>query len=97
MGLISAVLRPGLGKEPLKATASPDPFGVKIEPDGPRKYKAIVTWKPNGPDTPKEGSVVFRSGEESLTVIVRVTDPRTILQAPQPVPAPPAPSAAHHP
>lgn len=75
-GVLTATLRPGLSKETLKATASPEAFSVKVDPDGPRRYRATVSWKPNGTDAPKEGSVVFRVGEESLTVLVRVADPK---------------------
>lgn len=49
---LSAVVRPGLGNETLKATISPEPFTVKIEPDGERRYKATVTWKPSADASP---------------------------------------------
>ena len=87
-GTVTAILRPGLS-EALKASASPEPFSVRVEPDGPRRYRATVAWKPNGPDTPKEGNVVFRAGDESLTVLVRVADPKAAFLRP---PAPRAPA-----
>jgi len=90
-GTVTAILRPGLSKDSLKATASPEPFSVKMEPDGARRYRATVAWKPNGPDTAKEGTVVFRAGDESLTVQVRVGDPKAAFLKP---PARPAPSPA---
>ncbi len=86
-GVLTAMVRPGLSKEPLRATASPEAFSVRVEPDGPRKYKAMVTWTPKGPDTAKEGNVVFRLGEESTTVLVRVGDGKATFARPQPIPS----------
>lgn len=71
-GILSAMLRPGLGKEKLTAEASPASFRVSLEPDGTRKYRALVTWLPAGENPPTEGNIVFRVGEESQTVLVRV-------------------------
>lgn len=91
---IQAALRPGLGKEKLSAEASPEAFSVQLQPDGPRKYRALVAWKPTGEKTPTEGNVVFRVGEESVTVLVRVgngargASPRAVRPVPSPTPAP---------
>ena len=93
---LSVALRPGLGKQPLTATVSPDSFTVSLEPDGPRKYKANVVWKPAGPDTPTKGNVVFRVGEESQTVLVRIGNglrPAAAKPTPDKSGAPAAPSA----
>ncbi len=90
-GQLTALLRPGLGKETLKASASPEAFSVKVEPDGTRKFKPTVMWKLNGADTPKDGNVVFRVGDESLTVLVHVADAKSVFLRQQP-PATAAPA-----
>jgi hypothetical protein len=73
---IEALLRPGIPKDQVvTATASPEPFTVAVEPDGPRKYKATVRWKPSKEARAtalRQGAVVFHVGEESMTVPVRI-------------------------
>lgn len=81
-GMVTTIVRPGLGKEKLEVTAAPSAFGVKLEPDGPRKYKATVTWKA-GADAPKDGTVTFRVGKDSLAVPVHVGDARALFEAAQ--------------
>lgn len=81
-GVLSATLRPGLAKEKLTAVASPDPFSVKLEPIGNREYRALVTWKPSSPDAAREGNVIFRLGEESLTVLLRMSEENAALEPP---------------
>lgn len=92
-GTVTALLRPGLQKETVTATASPDAFSVKVQPDGHRRFKATVAWRPDaelGPNTPRQGAVVLRVGEDTLTVQVRVAENRAA--APPAAPASPAAS-----
>ncbi len=86
---LSIAVRPGLAKQPLTATVSPDAFSVTVEPDGLRKYKTNVVWKPSGPDTPTEGNVVFHVGEETSTVLVRIGNGLTRPSAVRPNPVKP--------
>lgn len=78
-GTVTALVRPGLGKEKFQATASPDAFAVKVEPDGPRKYRATVTWK-SGSDAPKDGTIRFQVGEGNTTLPVHVGDAKALFQ-----------------
>ena len=82
---IDALLRPGLAKETVTATVSPAPFSVKVEPAGNKKFKATVTWKPGKDElasAPRQGAVILRVGEESVSVPVRIDpDPSVAAKA----------------
>lgn len=85
-GALTATIRPGLEKEKLEAVASPDAFQVKLEPVGPRRYKAIVSWNPNAEAAATQGTIIFRLGkEESVTVLVRVGQAHASAAATRPV------------
>jgi len=92
-GTFSVVLRPGLGKEELKATSSSDLFGVTVVPDGERRYKATVVWKGTGENPEKNGKVTISAGSESATVTVMVIE-RTAAAPARPSSPPPVQTQA---
>jgi hypothetical protein len=86
----TAWLRPGLTKDKLTAQASPEAFKVTLEQEGPRKFKVVATWTPTDENTPREGNVILRAGDESQTVLLRVVGPRPATAAAAPAKVDPA-------
>jgi hypothetical protein len=70
----TVAVRPGLGKEELKATSTSELFGVTLVPDGERHYKGTVAWKATGENPEKRGTVTISAGGESATVTVAVIE-----------------------
>ena len=66
-------VRRGLNPDELRVEAEPGTLQVQVEPAGKRFYKAQVRW--NG-GALVGGALVFRLGEESYRVPVRVAKPK---------------------
>jgi len=82
-GSFDVTVRSNLAEQPVTASVTPQNFTVKLEPDGPRHYKANVGWKSEGDSPVKLGWITLQVVGESLRVPVRVRDkPPAKLQVP---------------
>lgn len=82
-GTIMAVIKPSLEGKEFSIEAAPAPFEVAWEQTGTRHFRAKVSWKSAGPESPRSGVVVLKVGTESVSIPVSVRYP-----SPKPSPAP---------
>ena len=93
-GVLDVTVRGSLADQPVTASVTPQNFAVKLEPNGPRHYKATVDWRSNGRSPEKLGYVTLMVTGESLRVPVKVRDKQPRLQ---PGPQPPGTGASPQP
>jgi len=95
-GTFDVTVRTNLASQPLTTAVSPQAFSVKMEPQGPRHYKASVDWKREGENPERLGFVTVTVAGESLRVPIRVRDKPFPTTPPGAAPAAPgaAPGAA---
>jgi hypothetical protein len=90
-GAFEVTVRSNLASQPVTTAVTPQAFSVKLEPDGPRRYKANVEWKWEGENPERLGFVTVTVAGESVRVPVRVRDkPFAKLPPGQQVPNPEA-------
>jgi len=73
-GSFDVTVRNNLADTPVKTEVTPQSFSVKLEPTGPRRYKANVSWKWVGENPERLGWVTLLVAGESVRVPVRVRD-----------------------
>ena len=69
---VHAVVRQGLDPAALEVEAEPPTFQVRVEPNGPRRFLVEVSWRAVGKSPPDEGTIIFRIGDETTHLPVRV-------------------------
>lgn len=67
-------VRPGLGKEALKATTTADSFSVTVKKDGDNLYSGEAKWKAVGDEPVRNAAIVLTVGGETVNVPVRLLE-----------------------
>lgn len=98
-GIFSVMVRPGLVGETVKATVSPDAFGVTLAREDEHRYTGTVRWMGKGENPERSANVVLSVGGETVSVPVRVVDRRVPPARPPQAQATPGqtPAQAVHP
>ena len=71
-GTMTVVVRADLADEPVQVKAMPEQFHVRLEPAGAKVYRAVVSLDASRDNLPRQGSVVFALGDDSVTTPVSV-------------------------